>query len=68
MRRDGERLHARLLTARETARLMGAPDDFKLPGAYNDAYFAMGDAVVVPVVHFLSESVLKELVDHAERA
>lgn len=68
VRRDGERLHARLLTARETARLMGAPDDFKLPGAYNDAYFAMGDAVVVPVVHFLSESVLKELVDHAERA
>jgi hypothetical protein len=28
---------------------MGAPDTFKLPEKYNDAYEAMRDAVVVPV-------------------
>ncbi|NJE81454.1 DNA cytosine methyltransferase [Olsenella sp. SW781] len=65
VQREGKRLHARLLTAREAARLMGAPDDFELPGTYNDAYFAMGDAVVAPVVHFLSENALRELVDYA---
>ena len=68
VQRDGEELHARLLTAREAARLMGAPDDFKLPGTYNDAYYAMGDAVVVPVVRYLAENVLKELVDDSIRA
>lgn len=68
VQRDGDELHARLLTVREAARLMGAPDSFVLPGTYNDAYFAMGDAVVVPVVHFLAENALKELVDNAVRA
>ena len=65
VRRDGEEMHARLLTVREVARLMGAPDDFELPGTYNDGYFAMGDAVAVPVAKYLAENVLFQLVEAA---
>lgn len=52
---------SRLLTAREAARLMGAPDSYKLPGTYNDGYKAMGDAVAVPVVRHLAEHLLVPL-------
>lgn len=61
MEKDG--LHARLLTAREVARLMGAGDDFLLPGSYNDSYLAMGDGVAVPVARHLSENLLSPLVE-----
>lgn len=54
-------IRTRLLTVRECARLMGAPDSFKLPGSYNDGYGAMGDAVVVPVTKWLSNNLLAEL-------
>lgn len=54
---DG-RVRSRLLTSREAARLMGAPDTFWLPPNYNDAYLAMGDGVVAPVVSWLSEHLL----------
>lgn len=56
-------LHARLLTVREAARLMGAPDTFKLPGTYNDGYKAMGDAVAVPVAQFLGRRFLTKLAE-----
>jgi DNA (cytosine-5)-methyltransferase 1 len=52
---------SRLMTVRECARLMGAPDTFKLPGSYNDAYRAMGDAVVVPVTRWLARHLLTPL-------
>ena len=51
-------IKTRLLTIRETARLMGAPDTFKLPGSYNDGYMAMGDGVAFPVAKYLSENLL----------
>lgn len=54
-------IHARLLTVRETARLMGAPDSFVLPGSANDGYKAMGDAVAVPVAQFIGERFLTKL-------
>lgn len=54
-------LKTRLLTARETARLMGAPDTYKLPGSYNDGYRAMGDAVAVPVARWLARFLLAPL-------
>src|SRR6185437_8773300 len=44
------RVRTRLLSPREAARLMGVPDDYPLPAAYNDAYHVFGDGVVVPVV------------------
>jgi DNA (cytosine-5)-methyltransferase 1 len=58
-------LHARLLTLREAARLMGAPDSFALPDTYNDGYRAMGDAVVSPVATFIGESFLTRLAEAA---
>jgi DNA (cytosine-5)-methyltransferase 1 len=56
-------IHARLLTIRETARLMGAPDTYILPGSYNDGYKAMGDAVVMPVAKFIGERFLAKLAE-----
>jgi len=48
----------RLLTPREYARLQGVRDDFILPENINKGYFAMGDAVCVPVIRFLSANVI----------
>jgi DNA (cytosine-5)-methyltransferase 1 len=55
---EGGAVRSRLLSPRETARLMGVDDSFKLPVAYNQAYKAMGDAVAVPVVAWLSTYLL----------
>lgn len=63
--RQHDGLHARLLSAREVARLMGAPESFELPGSYNDSYMAMGDAVVAPVAGYLGTALLKKLVEVA---
>lgn len=57
---NGE-IKTRLMTVRETARLMGAPEDFQIPGTYNDGYRAMGDAVCAPVVAWLSGHLLSPL-------
>ena len=54
-------LRTRLLTVRETARLMGVPETYQIPGSYNDGYMAMGDAVAVPVVEYLSRQLLAPL-------
>lgn len=54
-------INTRLLTVRETARLMGAPESYQLPGSYNDGYKAMGDAVAVPVVRWLARNLLEPL-------
>ncbi|MDR3203567.1 MAG: DNA cytosine methyltransferase [Deltaproteobacteria bacterium] len=57
---------ARLLTAQETLRLMGAPESFRLPQNYNQGYKAMGDAVATPVCSFLAEHILQPLAAEAE--
>ncbi|MHB1599701.1 MAG: DNA cytosine methyltransferase [Acidimicrobiales bacterium] len=54
-------VRSRLMTVRECARLMGAPDTYKLVGTYNDGYRAMGDAVVVPVTRWLTRHLLAPL-------
>lgn len=59
--KKGNKLATRLLTVRETARLMGAPESFKLPGSYNDGYKAMGDAVSMPVARYLGKHLLVPL-------
>lgn len=56
-----QQLFARLLTPREAARLMGAPDHYQIPGTDNDSYSAMGDAVAVPVVSHLAKYLLSPL-------
>jgi DNA (cytosine-5)-methyltransferase 1 len=53
--------NARLLSPREAARLMGAPDSFILPDTYNDGYKAMGDAVAMPVTTYIGKSFLAKL-------
>lgn len=64
IKRQGN-ISTRLLTVREAARLMGAPDTFQVPGGYNDGYRAMGDAVALPVVEFLGKNLLVKLVEAA---
>jgi DNA (cytosine-5)-methyltransferase 1 len=58
-------VRSRLMTVRECARLMGAPDSYELRGSYNDAYRAMGDAVAVPVTRWLTRNLLASLVARA---
>ncbi|MFT4040425.1 MAG: DNA cytosine methyltransferase [Thermomicrobiales bacterium] len=58
---EGGVVCSRLLSAREAARLMGIPDEFALPGSYNDVYHAMGDGVAAPVVRWLGEHLLTPL-------
>ena len=57
---DG-RIRSRLLTEREAARLMGLPDDYRLPTNYNAAYRFAGDGVAVPVVRHLAAHLLEPL-------
>jgi len=64
VKKNGE-LHARVLSPREVARLMGAPDSFVLPNTYNDSYKAMGDAVVMPVATFVGKQFLVKLTEAA---
>jgi DNA (cytosine-5)-methyltransferase 1 len=60
---DGPSVKARLISARETARLMGLPDTYELPDNYNEAYHLTGDGVVVPVVRHLAEHIFEPLLD-----
>src|SRR6266487_469612 len=52
--------HARLLTPRECARLMGA-DDFKISASLNQALFGFGDAVCVPVIEWIAKHYLNRV-------
>jgi DNA (cytosine-5)-methyltransferase 1 len=58
---DGSEIRSRLISSRETARLMGLPDEYKLPRNYNEAYHLTGDGVAVPVVRHLSAHLLEPL-------
>lgn len=62
LRQNGN-LTCRLLTVRETARLMGAPETYKIPGSYNDGYKAMGDGVAAPVAKWLAQYLLLPLLE-----
>jgi DNA (cytosine-5)-methyltransferase 1 len=53
------RIRTRLISARETARLMGLEDSFILPARYNEAYHLTGDGVAVPVVRHISSAILE---------
>lgn len=59
---NGGSVRSRLLSVREAARLMGLPEQYQLPNNYNDGYYVMGDAVVVPVVSWLEKHLLRRLV------
>ncbi len=61
---EGESIRSRLLSPREAARLMGLPDDYRLPHNYNAAYHLAGDGVVVPVVSFIADNLVTPLLLH----
>ena len=54
----GKEIKTRLLSGRETARLMGLPEDYQLPESYNETYHLTGDGLAVPVVSAISEQIL----------
>jgi DNA (cytosine-5)-methyltransferase 1 len=58
---DGRKVRSRLISARETARLMGLDESYKLPKTYNEAYRLTGDGVAVPVVRHLAEQLFEPL-------
>lgn len=62
---DKGRVRSRLMSARETARLMGLPDDYLLPPNYNEAYHLTGDGVVILVVRYLAENILEPMLEAA---
>jgi len=49
----------RKLSPRECARLMGFPDDFKIPVSDNQAYKQFGNSVVIPVVKMIFVKILE---------
>jgi DNA (cytosine-5)-methyltransferase 1 len=63
---DGQSIQARLISTRETARLMGLPDSYMLPENYNEAYHLTGDGVVVPVVRYLAEHLFEPILEARE--
>jgi DNA (cytosine-5)-methyltransferase 1 len=52
---------SRLISGRETARLMGLSDEYRLPKNYNETYHLTGDGVVVPVVRHLASQLLERI-------
>lgn len=60
---EGETVRSRLISSRETARLMGLDDSYVLPARYNDAYHLTGDGVVAPVVRHLASSIFEPLLE-----
>ncbi len=58
---QGPRKNPRRLTPRECARLMGYPNNFKIPVSDTQAYRQFGNSVVVPVVERIARSVVETL-------
>lgn len=65
---EGYRVRSRLISARETARLMGLEDSYVLPRNYNEAYHLTGDGVAVPVVRHLAQHVFEPVLAASARA
>ena len=63
----GRSVRSRLISSRETARLVGLPDEYVLPDNYNEAYHLTGDGVVVPVVRFLAAKLFEPILLHMTR-
>jgi DNA (cytosine-5)-methyltransferase 1 len=64
---DGS-LRTRLLSAREAARLMGLPEDYRLPASYTAAYKLAGDGVAAPVAGWIARHLVEPLLDAMDAA
>jgi DNA (cytosine-5)-methyltransferase 1 len=60
-------VRSRLMSARETARLMGLADDYRLPASGSAAWRLTGDGVAVPVVRHLAEWLFEPILEAAKR-
>lgn len=58
---QGDVIRSRLVSPRETARLMGLPDTYLLPERNNEAYHLTGDGVAVPVVRYIANHLFEKL-------
>jgi len=58
---QGPGKNPRRLTPRECCRLMGFPEDFKIPVSDTQAYRQFGNSVVVPVVERIAKAVVETL-------
>lgn len=63
---EGGKVRSRLISSRETARLMGLPDTYQLPENYNESYHLTGDGVVVPVVRHIAEYIFEPVLAASE--
>lgn len=59
---DRGAVKARLLNAREAARLMGLPDDYRLPASETAALKLCGDGVAAPVVAWIAANIIEPAV------
>jgi len=60
-------IRSRLISARETARLMGLSEDYRLPDRYTEAYHLTGDGVAVPVVRHVAEWLVEPALRQLEK-
>lgn len=58
---EGQRIRSRLISPRETARLMGLADSYVLPRSYSAACHLTGDGVVAPVVRHLARHLFEPI-------
>lgn len=56
-------VRSRFVTAREGARLMGLPDDYRLPSSQSAGLHVVGDGVAAPVVAYLARHLIEPLLD-----
>lgn len=62
---DQGRLRMRWMSPREYARLQGVNEPPLIPASRNELLLAFGDAVCVPVIHWIDENVLTPLFESA---
>jgi DNA (cytosine-5)-methyltransferase 1 len=63
---NGGEIKSRLLSAREAASLMGLQSSYSLPKRHNEALHLLGDGVAVPVVRFLGDNLLKQMLRYTQ--
>jgi DNA (cytosine-5)-methyltransferase 1 len=64
----GPRKNPRRLTPRECARLMGFPDDFRIPVSDTQAYRQFGNSIVVPAVQAVATAMYPHLMAVKQQA
>jgi DNA (cytosine-5)-methyltransferase 1 len=64
---QGDKRNPRRLTPRECCRLMGFPENFRIPVSDTQAYRQFGNSVAVPVVERIAKTVVRSLTENPNR-